>query len=395
MKRNLLPLAVFGLGFTGGQLVTLPLGAGARVSAFDLSVFLVVCAAAIGSGKKRLIPGLWLPFLAFGAVSFISVAVAAGSVPTYVIGGGMLYILRWLLYVSLYWAAAGPTWKATLWEGVLAASGLGMGILGIIQYFLYPDLRNLYYLGWDPHFGRLFGTLLDPNFTAIILSLTSLWWLSKIEEVKTRGPAIAGTVISLGALLLTYSRSGMLAFGVGIVVWGVLRGKWKMVIGILAACIMVAFILPHTGEGRNLFRTTSSFARVESAGRAIALIAERPIFGHGFNLLRFVNTERNWIDETTVPSRAGSGIDTSILFVAATTGIFGLAVFFWLLVSLFRLGISGLGNAAAYDRAAVYVAALSMVIIHSIFTNSLFYPWVMAWMWIITGTLEQSLRRTR
>lgn len=395
MKHNGMPLILLGLALMGGQLTAMSAGAGVRVSALDLSVLLVVCVVAAGSGKKRFIPSLWLPFLLFAAVALASLIAAVGSVPADAVGVGMLYSLRWLLYVSLYWAAAGDYWDADRWETLLAASGFGMGVAGIIQYFLYPDLRNLLYLGWDPHFGRLFGTLLDPNFTALILSITSLWWISRIGEGKARGVALVGVAVSLGAMLLTYSRSGLLAFAAGIAVWGLLSERKKLVVGIIAACALAVVLLPHTGEGRNLFRTTSAVARVESAGRAIQLFVQRPVLGYGFTLLRFVYTKRHWIDETAIPSRAGSAIDTSILFVGATTGFFGVAVFMWLLSSLFRLGRKGLGILPVRNRAARYIAILSMVIIHSFFTNSLFYPWVMAWLWILTGTLEQSIRRSR
>ena len=43
--------------------------------------------------------------------------------------------------------------------------------------FVYPDLRNLWYLGWDPHYYRVFATLLDPNYVGILLVLTIFVWI--------------------------------------------------------------------------------------------------------------------------------------------------------------------------------------------------------------------------
>ena len=380
-------------GFIGGQLAALPLFAGARLTLLDVAVVTVLVYAAYKKTKKRFIPKLWMPVLGFAVVALISLGMTIGSVPLYVVGGGLLYIIRWVMYAALYWVTASALIPAASWLSLLMGSGVMIGLLGLVQYGWYPDLRNLSYLGWDPHYQRLFSTLLDPNFTGLILAFTSLAIFSRFVEERKNMWLLSGLGITLTSLMLTYSRSSLIAFFVGIIVWGVYAKRKKLVAGVVLLVLCVVMVLPHTGEGRNLFRTVSTYARIGNIERAVTLIREKPLLGHGFNILRFVARDRSWIDESVAPSRAGAGLDTSLLFVGATTGVVGMIVYGWLLVSLFRLGALGLHakkNRVRSD-AALYISVLAAALVHSVFINSLFYPWVMVWLWVATGALEQRI----
>jgi hypothetical protein len=76
-------------------------------------------------------------------------------------------------------------------------------------------------------------------------------------------------------------------------------------------------------------------------------------------------------------SKAAAGLDSSLLFIAATTGVVGLAAFIFLFVSMIRL--------AQGRFRTIYLASVAAVAVHSLFVNSLFYPWVMVWLWVLTG----------
>lgn len=385
------------LGLTAGQVISVPLAAGARMTLLDVSVAALLLSGAYFRAKKRFIPMLWAPIMGFSGVALLSLLLTLGNVPLFVVGGGLLYILRWIMYASLYWVAASTLVAPGMWLSVLTASGIATAMLGVLQYFLYPDLRNLSYLGWDPHYQRLFSTLLDPNFTGIILAATFVSLLGMWESKKKNQFVLLGSIIVvLSAFVLTYSRSSFAAFAVGMVVWGVLNHKKAITFGILIVSVCALLLMPHTGEGRNLLRTASSFARIGNAERAISLIREKPLFGHGFNILRFVSLQRSWINETDAPSRSGAGLDTTILFVGATMGLAGIAVYVWLFVSLYTKAIRAYVRAKKSRPFAItYVSILSMMLVHSLFINSLFYPWVMVWMWVLTGVLEQMIRADR
>lgn len=323
----------FIVGFIGGNLMALSLTPDIRVTLLDVGVVMVLLYGAYKK-RNRFIPKLWLPIVAFAFVSLIS-------------GGDLAYIIRWLLYAALYWVAADTIFSLEAWQRVLVISGVGIAMLGFVQYALYPDLRNLYYLGWDPHYQRLFSTLLDPNFTGIILALTSLLLLTRRN--------LFWFTLTFIALVLTYSRSSLLAFVIGLVVLGFITKRNMLIAMVLSGLVLMIAVLPKTGEGRNLLRTVSSFARLDSAQYATSRIAQKPLFGHGF--------------------RPHTGIDTSLLFVAESTGFVGLLVYGWLLIVLWR-----------HKEMRIYLAAL---LVHSLFVHSLFYPWVMAWVWIMAGVMER------
>ncbi len=385
------------LGLTAGQVISVPFAAGARVTLLDLSVVVLLLMGAYLRGKKRFIPALWAPIIGFLGVSLLSLVLTLGNVPLYVVGGGLMYILRWIMYASIYWVAASSLVAPGMWRSALTASGIATAALGLIQYFLYPDLRNLVYLGWDPHYQRLFSTLLDPNFTGIILAATIVSLLGMWEAKKNTQIALLGSiVVTLSAFILTYSRSSFVAFVFGMIMWGILSRKKAITLGVLIVSLCAVLVLPSTGEGRNLLRTASSFARIGNAERAISLIIEKPILGHGFNILRFVSIQRSWINENDAPSRSGAGLDTSILFVGATTGFIGMVVYGWLIISLFGKAMFAYIDAKKSRPFIVtYISILCMTMVHSLFINSLFYPWVMVWMWVLTGVLEQKIRADR
>ena len=79
-----------------------------------------------------------------------------------------LYFLFWI-YIS-FWIKKNKH-RSELKRQILAIISILTIITTIIQYFLYPDLRNLIYLGWDPHLYRTFGIFFDTTVSASIYGL--------------------------------------------------------------------------------------------------------------------------------------------------------------------------------------------------------------------------------
>ena len=249
-----------------------------------------------------------------------------------------------------------------------------------MQYVWYPYLRNLYYLGWDPHLYRVFSTLLDPNFAGIIFAFTLFLGAYLWQKTKRQSLVLLSQLLTLVALFLTYSRSSYVAFFLGGFIF-VLRLKMaKLGLVLAAVFIAILLLLPRPGgEGVKLFRTVSTFARLGNWQRGMELIREAPLLGHGFNTLRYVQRAKGWVDDSTIVSKAGAGIDSSIQFVWATTGVVGLAMYGWLFFRMLQMA----------RTSTAYLATLGAVLVHSAFSNSLFYPWVLLWLWILTGSIER------
>jgi hypothetical protein len=311
----------------------------------------------------------------FIAVAIISLLTNSGRFDLPALEAGSLYLVRWIFYALLYVLVRQTYIKADHWLNGLFVLGVGFGVLGLMQFILYPDLRNLSYLGWDPHFYRLFSTFFDPNFAGIFLVLTILLGTFLWQNKKNRIWLVPAEVVCIVALLLTYSRSSYLAFISGLVALAVCKKQWLIIFGIIIFILAVVYVPRTSGSTLDLLRSDSTFARLGNWQQGVTLISQAPVFGHGFNMLRYVTS-----DSGSPTSRAAAGLDSSILFVGATTGILGLLAYGYLIFSMVRMGR---GN-------AVYLSCFVALGIHSFFVNSAFYPWVLIWFWMLTGVVERS-----
>ena len=110
-------------------------------------------------------------FLFFYIICFISLVFNLKNFSLNQILIGSLYLFRFISYSSIYFLVKIIFKKNSRFvEIILLAWGLIFIFLGFLQYFLYPNLRNLYYLGWDDHLYRLFSTFLDPNFAGLFIA---------------------------------------------------------------------------------------------------------------------------------------------------------------------------------------------------------------------------------
>ncbi|MDO8497737.1 MAG: hypothetical protein Q7S61_04295, partial [bacterium] len=82
-------------------------------------------------------------------------------------------------------------------------------LVSFLQFFLYPDLRNLMYLGWDPHLYRAFGTFFDPPVTAAIFGLIAIYFFLRKTKL-----GLLLSILSLILFVMTYSRGAYLALAV-------------------------------------------------------------------------------------------------------------------------------------------------------------------------------------
>lgn len=281
------------------------------------------------------------------------------------------------------------------WYTSLFSLGLGLVLSGFAQYTTYPALANLYYDGWDPHYFRMFSTLLDPNYLSILIVL-SLLLLPLMYRLLHPRIVHAAVVFHLIALFLTYSRSGLIAILAGAVTLAAthknIRGMLKTGLLTLVLVVTLIVLLPErSGEGVKLDRITSSQARIENWQYSIALIREKPILGHGFNTLRWVQRDMH-VETEGIPSRAGAGVDSSLLFIGITTGVVGLVALGYFVYTLGFLVQETVTREYGTQVGKVLGASIVALGVHSLFLNSMFYPWVMAWMWILVGLVERKQR---
>lgn len=331
------------------------------------------------------------PVFWFGVACILSLATNAAALPIPQVLSGSLYLVRWLFYAGLYFYSAGGIIPKDRWIDGLYGVTVVFAAIGLVQYLLFPQLQPLVYIGWDPHFYRLVSTFMDPNYAGIFLVTGFFLGIRYMHRNRIFWIIQAGMLISV---YLTFSRGSYLALLAGLAIYMATYGGKK--IGILTAVLFLAvvvFMPKPGGDTLKLTRIVSSISRIENWKLSSGMISRAPLTGYGFNTLRSVQEKSGIFDSSgNGLVRSGAGLDSSVLFVLATTGIIGGAAFAWLLSATVHLmrNIYQLSNS---DGSAM-IAIGAAVFVHSWFSNSIFYAWMMIPLWIIIGAGERLLKNT-
>lgn len=337
-----------------------------------------------------------LTFAAIGALSAVS-AIPRFGLTLFELVASLAYLARWLTYFVLYLVVinslrredVAPTWRAVEWTLlVIAAFGIIQAIfLPDFALMVYPESRA--YFDWDPQRHRLVSTVLDPNLVAFMLVIGLLVSLGRMAN----GVAVPvwKPVLLMVALVMTLSRSGMLAFlvGVGVIVWtrGITKrmlrfGALVAIAGLVALPRLIDTLVSYSRIG---VTDESALARVVSWQRAIETFLLNPWFGVGFNTYGYVQERRGF-------ERFGAGAysaEGGLLFIAVMTGVAGVAVFIamlWLVLRRCRRGWTDPRSTPDERGLLIGTAAATVaILVHSLFANSLLLPFVMELMWVLWG----------
>jgi O-antigen ligase len=391
----LLPLGEFGRYFLP-QIGSTPLVVN------DVLVGLVVL---VWLGKKIVKKGtiqvkLWLPIIAFLGVCCLSLLVNSTrlTIPQLIVSS--LYIVRWGIYAGLYFVVADfdNAFRQRILTLLLIAGQIVVSI-GFLQFFFYPSLRNLYYLGWDEHLYRMFSVFLDPNFAGVFFVLVFLLTggvvFKKIKEKKQIAAVVVGifSVFDLIAVYLTYSRSALLMLLISIVVFLWLYQKKTYIIFSFIVLVFILFLSPKSfqTEGTNIFRIASTEARLTSAQDALDIAVKNPLLGVGFNAYRYAQYKYGYISgKYWVISHGGGSTDNSYLFILATTGVVGFLTYLFLIYQVSKVQKIALVKKETKILGIVTIASLIGLLVSAVFTNTLFYIFIMEWVWIVIGLTEST-----
>lgn len=295
--------------------------------------------------------------------------------------GAFLYFLRWLEFPLLLFAVADlvrTERSVRIVTGLLLASAAGLAVLGFVQLKLFPDFRFMVPQGWDPHIGRLLSTWFDPNFLAGFLTIALCLAAGLAVEPSSRRRIVLLVLVSIlfAAVVLTFSRSGYAAFLAGVGTLTLFRAR-RLAVLLVAVVVAAAFFVPRVNErvvgAFNLDATAR--LRLVSWQNALTVVGDYPVTGIGYNAYRYVQVNYGFLDDPTEHSAGGS--DSSLLTILVTTGPVGLAAMLWLLWSMWSLAWDSArrgATALARGLGIGLLGAVSSLIVHSLFINSLLYP---------------------
>lgn len=395
------------------------------IALIDILLFLNLCAILVWNVgiKRNLKLPRNFPFLIFfWTIGILSLLFSLDL-------SGWFYLLRFVIYSSLFYVTYHLVKARILGLGefltLVKYISLTLAVIGLIQIIIFPDLEVLSAIGYDPHKYRVFGTFLDPNFLGAFLSFgfalsileLTLKKVLKIKDFLNENKWLIVSTFILGlTILLTFSRSAYLMSVAAIII--ILAVKNIKLLGVfLVGLLILYFIFPPFNEriqgAINIDKSANE--RFSSWDRGLIIFQENPILGVGFNNIRNYSQQRNLTKIYSVDGgNAGAGVDSSLIFVMATTGLVGFLVFVLFIFKLFVdmvinltekmaafynlqfspikfikrvLEVPVIGkwyrtNGPAAQIKSNYLSlplfALTIgLLINSIFINSLFYPQVM------------------
>jgi len=243
----------------------------------------------------------------------------------------------------------------------------------ILQYFLYPNIGNIAYLGWDPHISRLVGVFLDPPIAAAIFFLAGWFLLSRFLRERKKIYAIFSILISFLLIVLTYSRGAFLALFGTMLFYGIFLKRYVAIaIAIMAFGLLILLIPKAQTESINLLRTTSISARLEDYQKGIEIWKKSPILGIGYNHIRF--EKEKYIHKVFVesynPSHGIASFHSSFMIVLVTGGVVGLILFLYILLDLAK-------------KSTFMMIAIVFLSILSFFDNVLLHPFVIFFLGVL------------
>jgi O-antigen ligase len=221
-------------------------------------------------------------------------------------------------------------------------------IFSAIQYFYYPDLRNLYYLGWDPHLNRLFGLYFDISILGLIFILTFIWF-SKNKLLQ---------ILAVVGIFFTYSRITYISFLASTFFYFHSKINFKKILVLAALFVAILFFLPRTsGVGVRLERTFSIQSRIDDLRSGLEVFMENPLIGVGYNHIRYVKNDDSL--------HSGASYASSYITILVSSGLIGLFFLLNLLVVIYR-------KLEAEGRYLIFPILLSSLFDNVLFTGFIF-----------------------
>lgn len=290
---------------------------------------------------------------------------------------GAFYLIRFIAYLYLPFIIISKLHSARVVKllfNSLLFETIIIAIFGWIQYIFYSDLRPLYFIGWDDHLYRLAGSFLDPGFTSILLTFGAIFSLVCFVE-KRKIAYLFSLIFLCVTLAFTYSRAGYIALVIGVLYYLFKVGKLKLSLILISIFAGLIFILPRpSSEGVKLERMYSLLLRIQNYRETLVIWQKSPVFGIGFN--NICVARQAIFHESDSFSHSCSGSDSSLLLLLSTSGMVGVVIFTSFIFRV-RKYIKDSGSGLILKTSFV------ALVIHSVFVNSFFYPWVLAYMGIL------------
>jgi len=239
----------------------------------------------------------------------------------------------------------------------------------IFQYIFYPNLRNLLYQGWDPHLYRVFSFFFEPYLAGAAITL-SLYFFYFHFFLGNNKKFLKYTILAVLfiLLMLTFSRTVYIAALITISLFFLKKRNISHIFFLLVFFVLLVIVIPKpVGVGVQLYRTFSIDTRINNMVEGIQLWAKAPIFGIGYDRIRYRKAQLK-LSDTVSLSHAAAGYHSSFITILVSGGIVGLICFVFLLFQLARIS----------SISSFYILFLSIL---SVGDNALLHPFILFLLW--------------
>lgn len=320
-----------------------------------------------GNGLRGLSRSLFsspldLPVLAFLVVSILATIFSTNSGLSW---RGMYYfyfeglqaiIIYWMLYLVVK-NSVSERGREMVIKAILFGSGF-VGVYAIIQKL---GLDPLPWLS-SPR-PRVWSTLGNPNFLGaylamvIPLAIDRITGLGRTRRHKLCLIALLGVLLS--ALAFTASRGAFVALLIALTVWTVVKIKTQgnfrrwilVVVATLLVIILAGKLVERKAQQEPFTRMVSLVnwkepniaSRLSGWKAALIMVEKRPLLGYGLDTfgLHFRRFMPEGYEQLTRQNANPAYVHNELLQKAATTGLAGVGVYLWLIISVVWIGWRG------------------------------------------------------
>jgi hypothetical protein len=408
LKSPTLGLLLVLLSLIPGQVIRLSLGTdvrgGSAIIMSDIAILVVVIVWLIRKLTKETtvepnrLTGPLLTFIGIALASVFQGYVIIWQTGTLELKEMLVAFMYWVRFVEyalvffIAWDVIKTGKEIRTFLKWIFITGVLIAIGGFIQLVIMPDFTEYAIkYGWDPHYYRLLSSFFDPNFVGGYFGMVMSVAIAMLfyEENRTWKRWLAFSIMIMGvALMLTISRSGLLALVGGLFVIGVVRSRLFLLlgfIGIVLSLLLYPRLFDRITEGFSLDET--GVKRIESWSKGLTIMKAYPILGVGYNNLASVQDDLGMVDEFDVNNRGG--FENSLLTIFVTTGIVGFTAYLYMLFILLYTAYRNYlqANAPPWSRGVSLgiFAGIIGIIANSMFINSLLYPFILINLWIMAA----------
>ncbi|PIY80157.1 MAG: hypothetical protein COY80_04550 [Candidatus Pacebacteria bacterium CG_4_10_14_0_8_um_filter_42_14] len=298
-----------------------------------------------------------------------------------------LYMARYLSYglFAFLLVTQMPRSQSKKLPSLILSTGLFMTFLGLLQYIFLPDTRFLRALGWDDHYFRAIGTLLDPNYFGMLIILTLSLAFSIRERLTKRLFWFLSTFL-LSMLALTYSRSSYLSGAFFIILATFVSKSKKFAFSISTVLLFSSLIFLTApkpgGEGVDLLRTSSIESRISHETEINSdSTLQQIIFGKGLFVPKIYSNDQN----LEMPNHARQP-NSILTLVYSGSGIVGLVVAIFVVTKFLRY---------LYKKDKYITLGLIALLIHANFNNSILEPFLALFWLLLVVVVETKVQIER